>query len=397
MIKFLFIISISVLIVLATGCDEMQNQVMKPMTMPDDETPKGDETPKEDSVVTSVGSMKDPSAETDDSKEDTPDEEEDQKEEPTKEDTPDETDTPKEDVSDETDTPKDKPDTQEEDTQMEEPPDETDTPEDEPDVQEDTQTEEPPAEMDTQMEDPPVIPQTPVATFVSASPASGDISESDSITIMFDNDPGDVTASAGAVSGSGTSRTISGPFPVGSFILTISWTNGGGSYTLNYNVMAEDTTSPDVTTSSLSDNAVDVDPATVFENGITVTFSEPISSGELMLLQSGVDVGWTASIDGNTITLTANAGQELNHDTTYKISGTVRDSTGNETEVSITFTTESAPAPPPPPETLDPGEGLSIGIKAPDFTLPDGNGNNYTLSDSIGSSNIVIVFFRGNW
>jgi len=374
--KILFIVSITVLIVFAAGCDEMQNQVMKPMTMPDDDVPKEDETPKEDSVVTSMGSMKDPSAETDDSKEDpsaetddskegTSDEEEDQKEEPSteEEDTPDKTDTQKEDTSEETDTPKDEPDTEE----------------------------------DTQMEDPPVVPQTPTAAFVNASPASGDISKNDSITINFDNDPGNVTTSAGTVSGSGSSRTISGPFAVGSLTLRITWTNGDGSHTLNYNAMAEDTTSPDVTTSSLSDGTVDVDPATVFESGITITFSEPISSGELRLLQSGVDIGWTVSIDGNTITLTANAGQELRHDTTYEISGTVRDSAGNETPVNITFTTESAPAPPPPPETLDPGEGLSIGTEAPDFTLPDGNGNNYSLSDSIGSSNIVIVFFRGNW
>ena len=340
--KFLSIISITVLIVFAAGCDEMQNQVMKPITMPDDETPK-EETPVETEV--------------------------------TMEDTLAEVKAPQEDKTGET---------------MEDP-------EKEPSTEDETSIEDTSDDIEDSMDEPPVVPQTLVATFVSASPASGDISESDSITIMFDNDPGDLTASAGAVSGSGNSRTISGPFSVGSFTLTISWTNGGGSHTLNYNVMGEDTTSPEVTTSSLSDSAIDVDPTTVFENGITVTFNEPISSGELMLLQSGVDVGWTASIDGNTITLTANAGQELSYDTTYEISGTVRDSTGNETEVSITFTTESAPVPSPPPETLDPGEGLSIGTEAPDFTLPDGDGNMHTLSDSIGGNNVVIVFFRGNW
>lgn len=340
--KFLSIISISVLIVFATGCDEMQNQVMKPMTMLDDDASK-EETPVE-TEVTIEDTLADVKAPQEDKTDETT---EDQKKEPSTEE-----ETSKGDTSD---------------------------------------------DIEDSMEGTPVVPQTPVATFVSASPASGDISENDSITINFDNNPGSVTASIGTISGSGSSRTISGPFSVGSLTLTITWTNGDGSHTLSYNVMAGDTTSPEVTTSSLSDGAEDVDPETVFESGITITFSEPISSGSLKLLKNGVDVGWTASISGNTITLTANAGRELSHETTYEISGTARDSAGNETEVSITFTTESAPAPPPPPETLDPGEGLSIGTAAPDFTLPDGNGNNYTLSDSIGSSNIVIVFFRGNW
>ena len=57
--KILAIISITFLIyfliLFAVGCDEMQNQAMKPITMPDDEGPTDDE------MVTSVGGMKDPS------------------------------------------------------------------------------------------------------------------------------------------------------------------------------------------------------------------------------------------------------------------------------------------------------------------------------------------------
>ncbi len=409
--KILSIISITFLIIFAAGCDEMQNQVMKPVMMPDDETPP------EDSTVTSVGTMKDPSTETDGTKEDPSTETDDSEEESS-----------------------DEPETMEED-----PPDEPQIPDaafvsaspasgnikendsititfdnDPGDVTVSSGTVSGSGNSRTisgpfsvgslalviswpngsgshtlnyNVESPPVVPQIPDAAFVSASPASGDISENDSITITFDNDPGTVTVSFGTVSGSGNSRTISGPFPVGSLTLTISWTNGSGSHTLNYNVMAEDNTSPNVTTSSTADGAKDVDPETVSENGITVTFSEPISSGVLKLYKDGSDVGWTATISGNTITLTANAGQELNHGTTYQISGTVRDSTGNETDVSITFTTESAPA----PEPLAAGEGLRIGVKAPTFSLPDGDGNTHSLSDSIGSSKIVIVFFRGGW
>ena len=80
----------------------------------------------------------------------------------------------------------------------------------------------------------------------------------------------------GTVSGSGNTRTISGPFTVGPLTLTISWTNGNGTQTLNYNVEADDTTAPGVSTSSITAGATDVDPDTV--NNITVTFDEPISS-----------------------------------------------------------------------------------------------------------------------
>ena len=239
-------------------------------------------------------------------------------------------------------------------------------------------------------------PQIPDATFSSASPASGDISENDSITIIFDNDPGEVTVNTGTVSGSGTTRTISGPFSVGSLTLTISWTNGNGSKTLNYNVV--DSTPPEVSTSSTADGAVDVDPTTVSNSGITVTFNEPITIVELKLYKDNVDVGWTATnsgISGNTITITKGSGQELSHDTMYKIKGTVKDSANNENAVSITFTTKSAPV---QLEPLARGEGLRIGVTAPTFSVNDSDGNTYSFDgNSGGSTNIVILFYRGWW
>lgn len=50
---------------------------------------------------------------------------------------------------------------------------------------------------------------------------------------------------------------------------------------------------------------------------------------------------------------------------------------------------------PPQSTELPPGEGLKIGAKAPDFELPDGNGDLYTLSDYIGEDKkVVLVFYR---
>lgn len=51
----------------------------------------------------------------------------------------------------------------------------------------------------------------------------------------------------------------------------------------------------------------------------------------------------------------------------------------------------------PEPVKLDPGQGLSIGSQAPEFELPDGNGNEHALADYIGNKNVVIVFYRGGW
>lgn len=87
----------------------------------------------------------------------------------------------------------------------------------------------------------PPPPEPPPATFVSAVPASGsEIRADGAITVTFDNDPGDMIASAGTVAGSGKVRTISGPFRPGAFSLTIAWPNGDGNHTFNYAVIAAD-------------------------------------------------------------------------------------------------------------------------------------------------------------
>ena len=43
----------------------------------------------------------------------------------------------------------------------------------------------------------------------------------------------------------------------------------------------------------------------------------------------------------------------------------------------------------------NPGQGLNIGTLAPDFELPDGNGNLHSLSEYLGSEkDVVLVFYR---
>lgn len=47
---------------------------------------------------------------------------------------------------------------------------------------------------------------------------------------------------------------------------------------------------------------------------------------------------------------------------------------------------------PVPQEPLPPGEGLSISVEAPAFSLPDGDGNLVSLSDYAGQK-VVLVFY----
>lgn len=181
-------------------------------------------------------------------------------------------------------------------------------------------------------------PDTPDAAFASATPASGDIAANGTITVTFDNDPGDVTASAGTVAGSGKSRTISGPFTPGALSLTLTWTNGDGSHTLSYNVTAPDETAPTVTGGTVSDGDEDVDPAEINDGGIEITFSEEVSGNIALQTEAGDNVGWIGTVDGTTGTLELVAGKEIGNETTYVIKGTVSDGAGNELAVEITFT-----------------------------------------------------------
>ena len=188
-------------------------------------------------------------------------------------------------------------------------------------------------------------PDTPDAAFESADPASGsELPANQSIKVTFDNNPGDVTVSAGTASTAGKSRTITPPadgFTVGALSLEVTWTNGDGSQTLDYTVVAADETAPTVTSSSPANGAEDLDPTAVFTDGIEITFSETVVSGTLELKDGDTNVGWTAAYDGDMATLTGNAGQELSNETEYMVTGTVQDAAGNDGDVSITFGTKT--------------------------------------------------------
>lgn len=181
----------------------------------------------------------------------------------------------------------------------------------------------------------------PNAALISATPASGSlIARNSVISVTFDNDPGEVTVSAGAVTGSGRIRQIVGPFAEGGLVLTLIWTNGDGSVTLQYTVVNPDTTPPRITGGTVSDGDEDVDPEEInLDRVIEITFSEEVIGNIALQTEAGDDVGWIGSVKGTKGTLELVKGKEIGKETTYVIKGKVADAAGNETQIEIVFTT----------------------------------------------------------
>ena len=40
---------------------------------------------------------------------------------------------------------------------------------------------------------------------------------------------------------------------------------------------------------------------------------------------------------------------------------------------------------------------VKVGQPAPDFTLEDSDGKNFSLADYRGKKNVVLIFYRGHW
>ena len=79
--------------------------------------------------------------------------------------------------------------------------------------------------------------ETPDAIFLKATPPEGDLDANGSVTLTFNKDPGEVTVSAGTISGSNKTRIITGPFDTGHISLTAKWASDKKSVTLTYNIL----------------------------------------------------------------------------------------------------------------------------------------------------------------
>jgi hypothetical protein len=189
----------------------------------------------------------------------------------------------------------------------------------------------------------------PAGTVQSTDPADGaEMAANATLKITFDNVVKDVKVNGNAATGSNKSWTwaATGLTPGQDATLTIEWTNDDDSTdskSITVKVQAEDTTPPQLVSSTISDGDTDVDYEAINTDAvIELEFDEPIADArDVALMVDDTTVKWKVSTDGNKVVLDKLSGGELSAETEYKIEGPVEDGAGNTTEVSITFTTKA--------------------------------------------------------
>ena len=177
-------------------------------------------------------------------------------------------------------------------------------------------------------------------------PAGSDIPPNTQFSLYFD-DTGVVAVTVNGFPATGADRnwTASPILREGdSQTLTVIWTNrdgSSGSQTVGpYTVRAPDTTPPRITSGTVADGSVAVDPAPINAGGFRFDFHEAVTGSIKLTDEAGADLNWIANVGGQTATLTAVAGQELANETTYKIEIDVHDGAGNPLQTTITFVTK---------------------------------------------------------
>jgi hypothetical protein len=165
-----------------------------------------------------------------------------------------------------------------------------------------------------------------IATTVTARPPSGSTVPSNAkIELNFDEP---VDAVAGATDGTSIVWFI----PVQA-TLTITWTNtdgsAGGPVTFNYTVTGADTDSPQLLSSTVSNNAADIDPESLNTAGIQFVYDEPIDAGDVLC--TSTPISWETSGGNENLTLTPSVALEPS--TTYTIDCSVYDLAENRTEI----------------------------------------------------------------
>ena len=124
---------------------------------------------------------------------------------------------------------------------------------------------------------------------------------------------------------------------------TLASPRGGEIYlwdVLSYTTRVPDVRGPSATKMNVTDGEWGIDPEVLNRDGIIIEFDEDIAWSSLKLTyEGGTDLGWESTVKDNKVTLTPIEGKELVHETSYVVSGTVRDGVGNETDLTLTFVT----------------------------------------------------------
>ncbi len=121
-----------------------------------------------------------------------------------------------------------------------------------------------------------------------------------------------------------------------------------------------DTEPPKVTSSTIKDGEIDVDPEVINTSAkIEITFSEAVKGNITLQTQAGDDVGWLGKVEGNKAMLELAKGKGLGYEITYVVAGRILDTAGNEINLKISFLTRPIPDtdPPEPLTILLPGRG----------------------------------------
>ena len=192
-------------------------------------------------------------------------------------------------------------------------------------------------------------PPHPTITVMVDPPPGSDIdADRTEFTLRFSEEVVAVTVNGVTATGSGQNWSVwaynmSLEWKAGQ-VLEIEWkTRDGltGSQSVGpYTVWIVHHEPPVITSGTVADGDADVDPAPINAGGFRFDFDEAIAGTVKLTDEAGADLNWIVNVAGQTATLTAVAGQELVHDTTYKIEIDVQDGAGNPLQVTITFVTK---------------------------------------------------------
>ena len=209
--------------------------------------------------------------------------------------------------------------------------------------------EEPPEDVTNPPEPKDYVPRLPTITVLVDPPPGSDIDvDRTEFTLRFSQEVVAVTVNGATAAGSGRnwkvwSYNLSLEWEAGQ-VLEIEWKNRDGSTGSQsvgpYTVWVVHHVPPQITSGTVADGAVDVDPAPINAGGFLFDFDEPVTGTIKLTDEAGVDLNWIANVLDQTATLTAIAGQELVSETTYKIEIDVQDLAGNPLETTITFVTK---------------------------------------------------------
>ena len=193
------------------------------------------------------------------------------------------------------------------------------------------------------------VPLPPKITVMVDPPPGSDIDvDRTEFTLRFSQDVVAVTVNGATATGSGQnwsvwSYNLSLEWKAGQ-VLEIEWKTRDGSTGSQsvgpYTVWIVHVEPPEITSGTVADGTIDVDPAPINAGGFRFDFNEPITGTIKLTDEVGVDLNWIANVAGQTATLTAIAGQELVNETTYKVEIDVQDGAGNPLQKTIAFVTK---------------------------------------------------------